>query len=380
MIADNFELNKEQRLLILASRINLTMSEQNEIQSIIEDGINIDYFIGLCNRHKVLNLVSQKIIANDKKNNIPANYKQIIDNLYHCNKQRNMLLFKELQFILSIFDENNLVTVPLKGTVLIPEVYRDYGVRAIGDFDFLIPIDIKDKVIETVKKIGYTPGNYDWLTREIKNAPRKAELMWKMYNGNLFPCVKKSDDVFVRFIKLDFSYDVDLKRNYRTSGMLLRGTEQGSLIDVPTRRLSQYDMIIHIALHLYKEATNAEFINMHKDLNLIKFVDLREYFLHVANNITITDLINRVHETETHEAMYFAFYYLHLIFTDDFSKEVFEGINVLDHSFIEMYGHHDYDLPKKWRKKFTDRFFSVSNVDEIEELTKFQKQKEHLDL
>lgn len=39
-------------------------------------------------------------------------------------------------------------------------------------------------------------------------------MLWKMYIGNIYLYVKFFDDFFLRYIDIDFFYDVDLKKNY----------------------------------------------------------------------------------------------------------------------------------------------------------------------
>ncbi|PUA34638.1 hypothetical protein C8Z91_34805 [Paenibacillus elgii] len=373
-----FQLRLEEELLLLTSRVSLTADQEERVKSILNSKeFDMTYLLNLCIRHKVLPLVGQHLIRLDNFN-INTQYKRLIDYAYLGNKQRNIALFNELKKLLMAFKEKNIIIIPLKGTVLAPNVYKDIGLRTLSDLDFLIRTDQRDFVSNLLKSQGYIVGYYDWSSNDVYPTSRKKELMWKMYNGNLYPHMKLLDDPFVRFCKVDFSYDIDLKRTYHASNKLLDKIENGAIQDVPCSLLNPIDMLIHITIHLFKEASNVHYVHMHKELNLIKFVDLREYTLRIWDNLNPKDLIKRAIELESTEALFYCFYYLNLLYKDHFSEIILNELNLKDTDFLYKYGHKDYDKPKSWQKSFVDRFFSLSNLDEIEEDAKYIKRKEEL--
>ena len=51
---------------------------------------------------------------------------------------------------------------PLKGAILTPLVYKDYGLRMMSDLDFLIHPDDRKNASSLLKKEGFIIGKYDW--------------------------------------------------------------------------------------------------------------------------------------------------------------------------------------------------------------------------
>ncbi|PGD11778.1 nucleotidyltransferase family protein [Bacillus toyonensis] len=365
---EQVQLTNEQRLLIVASRIQLTKEQENEIKILLEKGINVPYLIELGTRHKVLQLITPHLIRLDKYKRIDTSYKYLLHYNYIGNRNKNEARFKEIVPILKSFYDKNIVAIPLKGSLLTPQVYKDFGLRTMTDFDFLISPDDKTDASNALKSIGYQMGSYDWTNNTIVPVARKDELMWHMNAGNLFAHVKLTEEEFLCVNRVDFSYDVDLKKNYEATHKLLEGTLDSNVFGIPTKVLEPIDFLIHLAFHLYKEATNVQFVFLHVDLNLIKFCDIREYILHLekCGGIDWVKLAKRTVELNAEEAMFYSLYFTDYIYGEKFSEQLNKELKITDLSFLEKFGEVDYGTTQIWRKSFIERLFSESNSDEIE--------------
>ncbi|MFS0870425.1 nucleotidyltransferase family protein [Paenibacillus xylanilyticus] len=377
---ENIQLQDHERLLLLCSRIEMTVENEEEAKVIIDKGFDIDTLVSLANRHKVLQLIGGHLLRLDQTGKIKNMYKRLFNSYYISNKHRNELMFAEGLQVLQAFDQESIKAIPLKGFVLLPKVYKDMGLRICNDLDFLIDLSDRNKVSQVLKSLGYVIGDYDWSSNTINQVSRQEEMLWKMHIGNIYPHVKLSEDPLVRHIDIDFSYDVDLKKNYQASKELLENAVQTNLEDTPAYLLEEMDFLIHIAIHLYKEATNVQWVLLHADLNLIKFCDLRECTLNLleSGRLDWNLLAKRAKDLLATEALFYSFYYLDYLYDEHYSDELQPILNIRDETFLEKYGELDYGSAVKWKKSFVERFFSLSNADELEGTSRLEQFKEKM--
>lgn len=367
-VLDQSTLSNEQKLLLLGSRIQLNGEEEASIRHLLKDGIDVPKLIGLASRHKVLQLITPHLIRLDDEKNIMTTYKFLLHYHYIGNRQKNMERFKEFKRLLQTFQKAKLKAVPLKGAILTPLVYKDYGLRMMSDLDFLIHPDDRKSASSLLKEEGFIIGKYDWASDQERPISREEEMMWRMNAGNLYSHVKRSGEDFLKVHRVDFSYDVELKKNYEATNALLDAAEENSFFQTDTYLLQPLDFLIHLAFHLYKEATNVQYVYLHADLNLIKFCDVREYvmFAEEQNQLDWHVLQVRAKELGAEKALFYTFTFLDLLYQTNYIDQL-QALGLNDESFLEVYGENDFGSSKKWKKSFVDRFFSLDNRDELEE-------------
>lgn len=224
------DLSNEERLLILCSRITLSREEEQEVKDILQDDVNMFHLIALGIRHKVIYFLGKHLKRLDVSNNINFQYKRILDHIYMGNKKRNESIFSKMMPVLETINKNQLVAIPLKGAVMVPHIYKDYGLRGLNDLDFLIDVNQSNKISDTLNSLGYYAGKYIHATDEIEYTSRKQELTWRMYAGNLHPHIKKFDDEYLKYLNIDFSYDVDLNGDLKASQGLLNSVKESELM------------------------------------------------------------------------------------------------------------------------------------------------------
>ena len=123
--------------------------------------------------------------------------------------------------------------------------------------------------------------------------------------------------------------------------------------------------LVHLCVHLYKEATTTMYVIENNDLNLIKFCDVREYVLQKMNEKSIDRAIEFSLKNELGKCLYYCFYYLKMIYNDGYENKILEKIGEFHDDFLNEYGEDEYNSPQIYRKTFWERFFSVDNSDEI---------------
>jgi len=368
-------LRNEEKLLLLTSRKELTPSIEEEIASILQEGFHVGRYTSLAVKHKVLQLSSRHLIRLDRNDAIDVQYKRLFEYSYLGNAEKNKYLFNELQYIMNRFYEAGLKVVPVKGSVLTPSVYGDYGIRTLNDLDFIIHLHDRSAVSDVLIKEGYQIGDYDWSSDEIITATNQEAVFWKMNAGNLHPHVKKIDNPFIKCVRVDFSYDVDLQKNYTATKILLEDTVLDELLGSPAYTLSPLDFLLHISIHLYKEASNVRWVELGAELSLIKFCDFREFLLSVSTQLDWEVVFERACELHAVTAMYYSLFFTNLLYQENHGTEFFEYARDINIEEVDQFGKADYGSSIKWNKTFMARFFSDSNEDELIEQSKLHSYK-----
>nr|WP_145404295.1 nucleotidyltransferase family protein [Paenibacillus xylanexedens] len=357
-------LSNEQQLMILCSRIHLCKDHEQDIRLILQRGIALDYFMALCIKHKVLPLVTPHLIRLDNFKAIKLEYKKVMNHAYQGNRIKNELMAEELKLILEQAREKNVELIPLKGAWLIPHVYKDPGLRISNDLDFLVSLEQGQAISEMLQHMGYKPGHYDWASDHVTEVSEEEVLQWSTRSGNLHPHMKRVNNGFAKYIGVDFSYDVDLTRTFIASGGLQRGACTRELYSVPAKCLGTVDFLIHLAIHLYKEASHERWVRIDQDINLIKFCDVREYILAHVQELEWSEVAARSKELAAEEALYYALYYLKMIFNDPFVDQVQGYLSISGEDILKRYVAMEGGQESTWQTSFFDRFFSLSNSAE----------------
>jgi len=92
---------------------------------------------------------------NLKVEGIDHAYKEKFKKIHIKSWANNRMLFEKLSPLLSIFHENDIQTIILKGAPLIVRYYKDIGLRPMSDLDILIPTHEAHKAIHLLQKLGW---------------------------------------------------------------------------------------------------------------------------------------------------------------------------------------------------------------------------------
>ena len=184
-------------------------------------------------------------------------------------------------------------TVPylfLKGAYL----YDRYpvGCRTSNDIDLLaLPGDIS-QISEVLKDNGFEQGY-------IKNgyfvpASRAQIIESKVMRGETVPFIKKVDLPYIKYLEVDLNFSLDYKNGGedKVDNLLKKRQQRGTNnIYLP----DEYDFILYLCAHLYKEATVYPWVQMKRDMTFYKFSDIKLLLESLSNDDTFY-LIQRADE------------------------------------------------------------------------------------
>lgn len=321
--------------------------------------VDWDYFIEQVKIHKVGGLLFSQLSNRKNFLEMPSDVRNFLKNCYNENIKKYHVFKKEFVFLVEQCQLNNLHIIPVKGVSLIQRIYDNPGERTLNDFDFLLPTDERGRLIKTLVKCGYVEGELDeYLT--IKPIRRKSSIYTKLFTDGLDPFYKiVNNKTFMCDVRMRIHGNADIVRAMIQHAYYNEGAKRNEL--------SIEDELIYLSEHLYREATSIASIYNKKDLILIKFIDIYNFFKKYEYKIKSEKVIETARKYDLEASVFFTFYYLNEIYQDSrlckFVNE-FGNIHIED---IDVIGKND--LGKEGvlipQKNFWERLFSISNSDEV---------------
>lgn len=100
-------------------------------------------------------------ILRESRLDVPAAIRADLQAHYYQTVASNAWCFHEIAGILTAFDGAGISIILLKGAALADDVYRDRGIRPMGDIDLLVPPGDAPAAIRIVQGLGYAPDRLD---------------------------------------------------------------------------------------------------------------------------------------------------------------------------------------------------------------------------
>ena len=147
---DSAEINL--LLCCLTSPIELAINQQ--IQTIVQSGINWECLITIATRHGVMPLFCHRLTTICPEI-LPQQILIKLQNYLQVNTLHNLRLTRELRQILTLFTDHNIPALPFKGVILATAVYGDLGLRKVTDLDILVCDRDFDKAKDLLIAQGY---------------------------------------------------------------------------------------------------------------------------------------------------------------------------------------------------------------------------------
>lgn len=186
---------------------------------------------------------------------------------------RNLVISKELNNILSLFQSRNIQVIILKGTYLTNYIYPP-GVRPVGDIDLLVKKQDFNKAITALYEIGIKLKDYSmpiWIHREFA---KKTTLVPE--NDNFVPV-----DLHISLGPYPYMGRVDIKEVWKSS-------EKVNINGIQVRVLNKEYLLLHALLHLFQHRNENWLVsscdialllkNFKTEFSVVNFVKLVERY------------------------------------------------------------------------------------------------------
>jgi hypothetical protein len=151
------------------------------------------YLLKLAKFHGVAPLISHNLANNGLASQIPQFCLEQLNRIYYGTLYRNVIFSNELAKVLSVFSQNGISSIVLKGTILAEQLYGNPGLRTVTDLDILVKSEELSRVSSLLLEIGFKPlpaqkeWNHPFHETYFKqmNTPLILELHWNLDNQKL---------------------------------------------------------------------------------------------------------------------------------------------------------------------------------------------------
>lgn len=360
------QLTIEQKIILLTGRVTFSEEDIEELNSLVKQEIQWSQLFALAIRHKMLGLFWYNINKYCKGIKVNNMYRQVANMYCLGTEKRNKDFLRDYAKIQNECKKQGIYFFPTKGGYLIPNLYKEYGIRSVNDIDSLVRTEDIGKLRKILNEMGYIEGEYDRQEKVIKPVIRQKQIMWVQKLSNLFPFQKLSDSPYLEFFDYDFCYSFNKDSSPVTE--IINSTVENNLDN-----LRPAHFFIHLCYHLLREAKSAVAILFQVDLNIIKFCDIREFLIQKMNENDCKEAIEFATKHSLLDSLYFTLFYVNELYGDEKAKRMLASIEVPDNDFINHYGDVDFKQTRVWNKNFWERLFAISNKDEIKDIPEFEK-------
>lgn len=358
-------LRPEAHLLLALARLHLSPAEQDAVARYLRaQGQDLDwgYFLDQACRHGVFPLIGRNIsryrLAHGEDGRALAPYRWIYPFGYEGNRRRNSALYHEYGKVIRGLAEASVEHVIRKGPILVNRVYRDPGLRRMGDLDILLAPEVAAGLHEVVTALGYQQGHLSGNAERVVPFDRQTTLVWKINLPNsTLPYLKPAHDDAVEVFVLDPCFNLFQPRSGITveAGEFLGRAVAAEAFGEATRMLDPVDQVIDSCVQLHVEATTLMYIELGKDLTVLKFLDLVE-LLRLLSDDQLDVLVRRVQEYGCADSAYYALHHAALVYPDQVRPELIAELQPADPDLLDSYGVLD-GSPQRWSTSFADRLF-----------------------
>ncbi len=322
-------LGPEERLILLCAGFKTDVFIKRGIKELSINPLGWKKILNLAARHRISPLVYYNLDRIGASDIVPQNAWRILENSYYSNLKRNINLSNELLQILKSANDANVSVIPLKGTILMEELYHNPGLRTITDIDMLVKTKELSKVKGILLRLGYN-----------ENLESASAYYRKNYKTE-FVFYKKISAGLVSLIEIHNA--LVPARPYKIILPLWERTQEKSFQDAKVRTLSLEDTLLSCALHLRRH-TNRLFLKFIVDIDAI---------LNKKKNILDWDYIEKMSKkNRILTTLYFALYISKELFYSPVSESILERFkpNLLKDKLMRLsMNKYNFLIPKKWQ-------------------------------
>ena len=159
---DLLSLSPEDRLILYCARTRMNEATQHEVIKLLNSCPNWDYILKGTIRHGISPLLYRNLRKITARVDVPAEVMTELMERYYNNIDRNLRIYNELSKVLKAFTDAGIDVIVLKGAVLAETVYKNVGLRVIGDVDLLVKKADLDRVKNDLVLLGYHTDPTRW--------------------------------------------------------------------------------------------------------------------------------------------------------------------------------------------------------------------------
>lgn len=358
-------LPPEARLLLATARLRPSQVQQESVHHFLQaQGADLDWgrFVDLACRHGLMPLVGRNLAAlrltQTAQGRTLAPYRWLYAYAYEGNRRRNLALADEYGKVLRGLEATGEPYAVRKGPVLTEGVYRDPGLRRMGDLDLLLHPRSLPVLADLAAELGYEQGHLSRNAERVIPFDRRTQLVWKVSLPNsTLPYLKSAGRDDVEAFVIDPCFNIFQPRSGVDVGVeeLLSRARASIAFGEHTRVLDPMDQLIDVCVQIHVEATTLMYIDIGKDLLLTKFLDTVE-LLKALPEERHAALITRVAHLGCRGSVAYALHFADQVYPGEIPPALADAFHTDDPELLESYGTLD-GSPQRWKHTFAERLF-----------------------
>jgi hypothetical protein len=149
----------KQKLILLASRLHLNKTEQDELYSVITETEDWDKTVQWAILRQAGPFLYQKLLSFPEKSLLPAEALEALRQSYLKTMSRNMVLAEHFKQVAAVFRKENIPVIAMKGIYLSEWLYKDLGLRQCSDVDLLVQAADGERALSAMRSIGFVSAS-----------------------------------------------------------------------------------------------------------------------------------------------------------------------------------------------------------------------------
>ncbi|HEY1620192.1 MAG TPA: nucleotidyltransferase family protein [Streptosporangiaceae bacterium] len=365
-------LPPEFELLILLSRQDLDDAALHRTRELITGAagaVDWPHFTDQATQHKVGPLVHRSLVKVQQAGRLAEldiTAFSLLQWAYLYFTERSVLLAAELGRILAAAAAASVPLLLRKGSHLAYQVYRDPGVRPMGDLDLLAEPEAAGRLSAVLRDLGYTEGN----SEEDRGLTRREQIFWRMYGSDLPQLTLRTGSSYCPVYCADISVALTLPRTTTPIplGPLLERSVGVQVGGQPARVMSPADTVFDLCLHLYKNSTVLRFMRRGKHRRLLKYVDIAECLRTAGDGFDWAQLTGLARQYDVAGPVLFSLTGVDRLFPGVVPPAVLDELRA-DYPrwepLLDEYGQWELPEPRRLSGSFPHRFFDRATDAEL---------------
>ena len=288
-------ISLEQKILACSAELYPDSYQRQKLRRLMLRCIDVDHLIGKAFDEGLAGFLYKSLTESDLLDILDKRQVETLRSFYHGNVVFNLRLIHDFKEILHQLNQKKIKVVPLKGIILLKQVYEDIGLRQLTDIDLWMLDRDHREIIRTLTALGYRndplyPGTF-----------RKGRTTIDLHLHILGAERIKARKFLLTREQCHFYNDAQ--------GIDFEGEE--------TLCLNKYDQIIYLSLHALK----------HNVDRLIWLVDIKS----LVANWKKSDweiLIKRIGYMGQEKAVSYIFFLIRYLFDSYFPPEVSQALKL----------------------------------------------------
>ncbi|MCI8371700.1 MAG: nucleotidyltransferase family protein [Lachnospiraceae bacterium] len=341
--------------------------DQEEIQLLLEQTLDYPFVLG----HLLYNRMGAVACRTLRNCNLPGNinreFASVLNTQYEADVKKAESFASAVDLIIQVLEQADFPYALLKG-VYLHTIYPK-GLRTSNDVDILV----EPKHITSLSRLLTA---YGWRQGTIRNgvfypAARLDIIHSRMNRGETIPFIKEVRLPGLPYCEVDINFSLYSTANQSTEPVSKMLEKRQRLIKDSAYTLCPEDFLIHLCMHLYKEATVINWVDMGRDLSLYKFCDIYVLTGLWMDAVFAKNVRDRVCTYGLEKECFYALYYARELFqiNDRFYDWLLDAIRPPQTAYLKEIVNVSGRKRFYYDKGFIEWFFCGNRKEHLKEIT-----------